>query len=266
MDDSGWDNRLKQLVLRVRAYGSYRGRLLETIRAEVSSRITELDARLTKLGTDRKGHIVMTVEGDDEEFVANVLVKEYGEVPKIEDLVPQGIQSGYFIDVGRVGYGLYVNIGVTVPKRTDALIPLHRIRKQVGMQGKPLRAIAGALVLVDDLPVGIKLTEVDVKNGAIEAELSEAFLERIDTWKKDDHERLLVLGINRRMLDNILRKSGHTSDIYQIEQLGRFEYSLRCKRSTRASGILAAIGPKMRGVPMHLFIPQEVRGKQHAQA
>jgi hypothetical protein len=62
-----------------------------------------------------------------------------------------------------------------------------------------------------------------------------------------------------------LSKSGHLQDIFLAEQLGKFEHSLVCKRSTRASGILAAIGPYLRGVPMHLFIPREVRGKVDAQ-
>ncbi|RLI52933.1 MAG: hypothetical protein DRO87_12375, partial [Candidatus Thorarchaeota archaeon] len=49
------------------------------------------------------------------------------------------------------------------------------------------------------------------------------------------------------------------SDIYEVESLGVYEYALVCKRSTRASGILAAIGPALRGVPIHLFIPNEVK-------
>jgi len=75
---------------------------------------------------------------------------------------------------------------------------------------------------------------------------------------------LLILGCTRKMLDDALKKSKHLEDIYRVERLGSFEYSLRCKRSTRASGILAAIGPKLRGVSMHLFIPDEVGEKYHA--
>ena len=80
----------------------------------------------------------------------------------------------------------------------------------------------------------------------------------------DDHERLLVFGANSTIIDNALRKSGHLEDIYEIENLGIFEYALVCKRSTRASGILAAIGPRLQGIPMHLFIPKEIEAKLNA--
>jgi len=66
------------------------------------------------------------------------------------------------------------------------------------------------------------------------------------------------------MIDQALRTTRHTDDIFEIEQLGYLEHSLVCKRSTRASGILAAIGPKLRGVAMHLFIPKEIKEKQNA--
>jgi hypothetical protein len=55
-----------------------------------------------------------------------------------------------------------------------------------------------------------------------------------------------------------LTHSGHETDIIKIEELGYHEFSLVCKRGTRASGIIAAVGPKLRGIPMHLFIPEEV--------
>jgi len=110
----------------------------------------------------------------------------------------------------------------------------------------------------------VKLTSIDLYNSRIEAELNQSTLTRIKEWMQDDHERLLVFGANRVQLENSLKNTSHREDIYEIEPLGKFEFSLRCKRSTRASGILAAIGPRLRGVPMHLFIPKELEAKQNA--
>ena len=71
----------------------------------------------------------------------------------------------------------------------------------------------------------------------------------------------MVFGANREMIDNALRVTKHTDDIYDFQKLGTFEHALVCKRSTRASGIISAIGPILRGVPMHLFIPKEIEEK-----
>ena len=167
------------------------------------------------------------------------------------------ILPGSFLEVGKVGYGLYVDIAAISTKRVDVLIPLHRIRDQFSIK-KPLRAIAKTLVFVDNLPINVKITNVDRRENKVEGELAESTIIRFEKWMQDDHERLLVFGVNQDMIEIALRKTRHLEDIYEFEELGKFEYSLCCKRSTRASGIVAAIGPKLRGIPMHLFIPKEI--------
>jgi hypothetical protein len=252
-----------KIVLLSKAYGAYRGRLLETIRSEISTMISELDTQLISIGTDKKERVVVNVKGEDEEFISNALAKEYGQTLSSEEVIPNTTYLGRLVDVGKVGYGLYVDIGVADSPRMDALIPLHKLREQLNLVG-PLRTVTDAFVLVDYLPVKVKLTSIDLYNSRIEAEFDEGTLSRMTSWLKDDHERLLVFGANRAQIESSLKKAGHREDIYEIEQLGKFEFSLRCKRSTRASGILAAIGPRLRGVPMHLFIPKELEEKQNA--
>ena len=195
--------------------------------------------------------------------MVNLLAHEYGKVPDIHEVVPESKYTGQLLDVGKVGYGLYTDIGMKEP-RIDALIPLHRLRKQMGMQGHSLRTIAKHLVLVDNLPVEVTVTQINLGSEQVSAEFSSSFVQQFDSWMNDDHERLLVFGANQKMIENALRQTSHAEDIYQIEKLGIFEFSLQCKRSTRASGILAAIGPKLQGVPMHLFIPNEVEAGRSA--
>jgi len=252
-----------KIVLLSKAYGAYRGKLLETIRSEISEMISELDVKLISVGTDKKERIVVNVEGEDEEFISNALAKEYGKTHSSENLTPKTTYLGRLVDVGKVGYGFYVDIGVVDSSRMDALVPLHKIREQLNLVG-PLRTIAEAFVLVDYLPVKVRLTSIDLYSNKIEAEFDQELLSTLKSWLKDDHERLLVFGANRGQIELALKKTGHREDIYEIEQLGKFEFSLMCKRSTRASGILAAIGPRLRGAPMHLFIPKELEEKQNA--
>ena len=225
--------------------------------------IDELDVRLARFGTDKRGHLSLAFDGQDSEFAINFLVKKYGKSIRFENLKEGTILPGTFLEVGKVGYGLYVDIAAISTKRVDVLLPLHRIRDQVSIR-KPMRVIANSMLFVDDLPVDVKITNVDYREKKIEGELAETTLIRFEEWMQDDHERLLVFGSSQEMIEIALRKTRHLEDIYEFEELGAFEHSLRCKRSTRASGIVAAIGPKMRGIPMHLFIPKELEAKLNA--
>ena len=248
---------MKSVTLFSRVYGKKRKHLLDVVKSEITSMIDELDVRLARFGTDKRGHLSMSFDGQDSEFAINFLVQKYGKSIRLENVKKDSILPGTFLDVGKVGYGLYVDIAAMSGKRVDVLIPLHRIRDQLSIR-KPLRVIAKNMVFVDDLPVDVKITSIDSKANKIEGELAEATLTRFEEWMQDDHERLLVFGSNQEMIEIALRKTRHLEDIYEFEELGKFEYSLRCKRSTRASGIVAAIGPKLRGIPMHLFIPKEI--------
>ena len=253
---------MKQLVLSSRAYGLYKQKLVRTFISEIKSISKDLDVE-KKVSTNRRDHLTIKINGADEQFFANVISREYGLVPIIENISPGHEYSGQLVDIGKIGYGIYVDIGISIGK-TDALIPLHRLRQQIKLPKSAIKTISNIFVLVDNLPVTIRIVDVNRTTNKIEAELADSFLERLQDWSEDDHERLLVFGANRYMIEKALKKSGHFEDIYRIETLGLFEYSLMCKRSTRATGIIAAIGPKLKGVPMHLFIPKEIEEKQNA--
>lgn len=246
-----------ELTLLARIYGDYQNRLLRDFERDLHERTSELDIRIRKVSTDERGHIIVAVDGEDEEFVRNTLASEYGTTNSFESISTTSEYSGQLRDVGKVGYGIYVDIGVTDPSMSDALVPLHKLRSQFEMSAS-VRTIAGSFVLVDNFPVTVKVLHKDERKLEIEAEFTPQLIDQLDTWSNDDHQRLLVFGANCDMVDSALERTNHRQDIYEIERLGPFEFSLRCKRSTRATGIIAAIGPILRGVPMHLFIPREI--------
>ena len=253
----------KTTTLLARVYGKKRRQLLDSVQSDISSMIKELEVNLLHFGTDKKGHLIVHMEGPDSEFVTNMLIKDYGSSTTFEKITEEEKFLGSLVDVGKVGYGLYVDIAIVESSRTDVLIPLHRIRSQFGIK-KSLRSLSNSLVLVDNFPVEIKITTIDRDYQKVEAEFTQKTIDRFEAWVHDEHERLLIFGANNNMIKTTLEKSNHLQDIYEIEKLGPFEYALVCKRSTRASGILAAIGPKLQGVPMHLFIPREVEAKLNA--
>lgn len=248
---------MRSVTLLTKVYGQYRNRLLSIFGAEINAVFNELDVNVSQINTDSRHRLQVTLSGNDEEFAANHLEREYGRCLRPNELEAGRIMKGRLVDVGSVGFGLFVDVGLDKSSRLDPLIPLHELRNQV-RASKPLREISRILCLAEHLPVDAKISHVDIHNQKVEAELGQNTLKQLEDWSRDDHERLLVFGANQRMIENALQKSRHVSDIYDYNQLGRFETALVCKRGTRASGILAAIGPRLKGIPIHLFIPDEI--------
>lgn len=248
---------LRDVLLLTKVYGQYRNRLLGTITTQLHAAFDEIEVEISRIEVDSRHRLKVTVSGSDEEFAANHLKNTYGECLKPSELQPGAVLKGRLVDVGSVGFGLFVDVGLEESTRLDPLVPLHQIRHQVRAD-RPLREISRILCLAEHLPVDVKISHVDTKNQKVEAELGQNTLRQLDEWSLDDHERLLVFGANQEMIQNALRKTRHINDIYEHNQLGTFETALVCKRSTRASGIVAAIGPRLKGIPIHLFIPSEI--------
>ncbi len=257
---------MKELVLFTKIYGAYRNRLLSNFRADLEDKTQSLQVRIQNVGSDERGHLTCQTIGEDKEFLKNVLEMEYGQTHTFDEIEIGSEYTGQLIDIGHVGYGVYVDIGVITPAFIDALVPLHRLRGQINMERASVRGIADALTLVEHLPVRIIIADKNPHDRTLEATLADSTIERFNSWLSDDHDRLLVLGSSLAMIHGALQQSGHQDDIYQIEDLGRHEYCLVCKRTTNATGIITEIGPLLRGVPIHLFIPDEARSKRNDKA
>ena len=254
---------MQQIVLLPKIYGQYQNRLLSIIKSDIDSLISELEVSIDYRIT-RNNQLEVSIIGEDDEFVSNLLAKEYGTTTSFSNLELNAKYVGQLTDVGKVGYGIYVDIGVQDNTKSDALVSLHSLRKQLKMNKSSLREIVDAYVFANHLPLEIKIANIDSKNKKIDATLSDTTLRRYEDWISDDHERLIILGVTQKMIESALLKTNHTGDIFSIEDLGRFEFVLQCKRTTRASGIVASIGPYLKGVPINLFIPHEVQEKKDA--
>jgi len=249
---------LTTISLLVKVYGPLRGKLLGYLKHQISHSFADIDVTITKIDSDKRNHVEVSIIGDDTEFAINLLAKEYGRCARSADIVEGALLEGYLVDVGRVGFGIFVDVGLEKGAHLDPLIPLHTLRRHFNVK-KPLKEISRIMGFTENLPLEVRLIAVDLVRRNVEAELSEQTLNRMNHWIQDDHERLLVLGVSLPMIKKVLIESGHLEDIYEFERLGTFEFALVCKRSTRASGIVAAIGPRLRGVPIHLFIPNEIK-------
>ena len=70
--------------------------------------------------------------GDDAETFVNLLREKFGEAPVLRSKVERwDVRKGFLTGSGRVGFGVYVDMGILEPARKDALYPLHRMRAQL---------------------------------------------------------------------------------------------------------------------------------------
>jgi len=217
--------------------------LLQTTLAKEANRLAvEWKSSLTH------GWLTIHARGDDAEAFSNLLRKEMGEAPvEIASIEKWDILRGYITGAGRVGFGVYVDVGVLQPRPKDALYPLHRLRAQLsdGIQESAKQVLA-ANALVDYFPV--KTTVTEIEGDKITVELADETRHMLLSWRKYPFDRLVAVGLSIDQAHKILQQMRLTSDIIEICPLSLFVQLFVLKIGTDAPGIIAKVGGRLRGV------------------
>ncbi len=191
--------------------------------------------------------------GEDADAFLNLLKQEYGEASVSRaSLEKWDVVRGFVAGAGRIGYGVYVDIGIQDPRPKDALYPLHRMRAQLA-DGEPrsAREILDANALVDFVPLKMIVTELEGEN--ISVELDDVARDNLVSWRKYPFDRVIVVGADKAFVENAVRASGLESDIVKVESLSLFVQSVLCKIGTEAPGVIAKIGNQLRGVGLKSY-------------
>jgi len=193
------------------------------------------------------------VRGDDAEAFLNLLVEKYGEAPVQRSKIERwDALRGFITGSGRVGFGVYVDVGVLEPAKKDALYPLHRMRAQLADGvGKSSREILYENSLADYFPVDVIVTELDGEK--ITVELADRTRDQLQSWKKLFFDRVITVGIDRDYAEKIVKTAYLGLDVIKIETLSLLVQCLICKFDTDAPGVIAKIGNRLRGVGLTAF-------------
>lgn len=245
---------MTSIALGLRLYGSRIGRCRTVLENELNSLVSGLEVKIRIDALYGRGWVRIDVEGEDETAAVNQMQRTYGTAPSLlNSLKLPRIVSGHIVDSGKVGYGIYVDIGLLEPTPVDVLVPLHKLRAQLADGEKaPLRRIIETYCLVNDLPISLRLLRVDSKTARLEAEFSDAQIKVFDEWRKDGLDRILALGIPRADAEEAVSKVGLRRDVAGIESLGSFEQCFICKFGTQAPGIIGRLGKGLPGVPLYI--------------
>jgi hypothetical protein len=186
--------------------------------------------------------------GEDAGAFLNLLKQEYGDATTSRlNLEKWDAVNGFVTGAGRIGYGVYIDIGIQQPAPKDALYPLHRMRAQLSDgEAKSSREILERNALVDSVPLKVVVTELEGEN--ISVELADEAREQLVSWRKYPFDRVIVVGADKTRVENAVIASGLQSDIVKVEGLSMFVQSLICKIGTDAPGVIAKIGNRLRGI------------------
>jgi hypothetical protein len=191
--------------------------------------------------------------GEDAEAFLNILKEKYGESSvQRSELEKWDVRKGFITGSGRVGFGVYIDLGISEPTRKDALYPLHRMRAQLS-DGvlKSSREILIENGLADYFPVQVIVTELQGEN--VTVELADESREKLLHWRRLLFDRVIATGVDRLYAERVVQESHLGLDVIQIETLSLLVQCLVCKSDTDSPGVIAKIGNRLKGVGLTAF-------------
>ena len=247
------------LTLLEKLYGPRETKARATFDKLLAFQTAGLDVEAKLVGKSARNWIQVEISGSESTIVTNYLRKRFGLTLSLPDVRTTTVLTGKVIDSKTVGYGVYVDVGLSVSSPLDVLIPLYRLRSHL-VDGKklPLRKIIDLFCLHDNFPLSIRLIGLDTENKKFGGELSDTQIKRFRDWLSESLDRIIVLGTHHEQLKIALRKSGIRRDVASIEELGFLEYALLCKLGSDAPGIIKVLGPYLPKVPLYTFSPRKI--------
>ncbi len=199
------------------------------------------------------GWLEVAAKGEDSEAFINLLERKFGHAPReISRVQRWDVLKGFVTASGKVGFGVYVDLGVSEPVRKDALYPLHRMRAQlVDGIAKSCREIVEENALVDYFPLKVLVTEIDGEK--LSVELSDETRELLLYWRKLPFDRVLAIGVGKEQVERAIRSARLHYDVIKVEPLSLGVQCLLCKIGTDAPGIIAKIGGLLGGARLASF-------------
>ena len=205
--------------------------LLDPVTRHDIERQLDLDVTFTVKHEDR--YTIIEFEGEDEEVMYNYLATTYRVGHPLSELT-LSVYTGKLVDVGKVGFGLYCDIG----SDTDALIPLHALREAFGDQWSARDYIAH-YGLVEGLCIDIELTKVEVGTERVWTRPSPEWMTRylIDGT-------ILVAGTRQSELEGAIANSPFARSL-TIKRICETSFAIRCSEGIDPPGIVAYFGKRL---------------------
>ena len=236
---------------------------------DISIRYLKYLKEITQSFSDTKIHIKklrkfdnrfeILISGSEEVFILNLLKKKIGAIHEFEDVKTNDVLKGVLLDVGKVGFGIFVDCAILNPK-VDVLLNLHDLRTQL-CNGKnvSLKEIIKAYDFINRFPLYVKVVTVNKEKQQIQGILDQKTLDFYKKLTSENLEAVFVSGETKGQFKKALVKTGHFRDIVSIERFGFLENIVILRESTTAPGIIADIGRFLKNCKLNAIRPERIK-------
>jgi hypothetical protein len=201
----------------------------------------------------------VSISGPEEVFVYNILKKEVGNIREFKEVSENTIYKGNLTDVGKVGFGLFVDCAFMNPK-VEVLINLHTLREQLCRgRERSLKQIINAYDFIDHFPVHVKVLNIDRENLKVLGELAPISLNLFKKILDENLEAVLLSGETKGQFKKAITQKGHFRDIITVKRFGFLENMILLKEDSNAPGIISHIGPELENCKFSALRPKRMR-------
>ena len=256
---------VKSLVLYDQIYNTPKKGNME----EISERYLKYLNELTQSFPNTKIHIKklrkfdsrfeILISGSEEVFILNLLKKKIGAIHEFETVKTNDIFKGVLVDVGKVGFGIFVDCAIANPK-IDVLLNLFDLRTQLcNEKNVSLPEIIKHYDFINRFPVYVKIVTVSKEKQQIQGMLDKKTLDFYEKLISENLEAVFLSGETKGQFKKALVKTGHYRDIVSIERFGFLENIVILRESTTAPGIIADIGKHLKNCKLNAIRPERIR-------
>jgi hypothetical protein len=248
---------MSTVTLLARIYNSPQLKLVEKF---LQSSLEGLNVKIENCEATSRGWVQTAISGEDEKIALNYLANEIGLCPKrLESVEKFSTIKGCLTVLDKNKGKVSVDIGVFSPDIVDAMIPLHHLQAQLADGRKiALKTFIELFGFSKNLPLTVKILDIDEGDNYIEATLAEEQLAQYRNWTKSMLDRLIVLRASRDEIAFALKKAECNRDVVNIEPLGLFEHAVVCKLGTDAAGLMPKIGRSLQQATFNVFNPRKI--------
>jgi hypothetical protein len=246
------------LTLMTRIYNSHQLRQMDAILADL---VEGLDVQATIIGTLANRWVQVDVSGEDESVLTKLLERDMSFCPvTLANVKKFASLKGYITGLEKSGEELTLDIGVVQPAAVHAVVPLKHLQANLaGGKKLSLKQLGELWGFCDNLPLQIKVLNVNTDANQVEAQLQDSQIHRFELWRDSLLDRLLVIGASQAEVDDAITHAGLARDVIDVETLGIFEHALVCKLGTDAAGLIGAIGRMLRKAKFTVFNPKKIQ-------
>jgi hypothetical protein len=247
------------VIVLEKIYGLQKALAQKVFEEQLASQLFGIDARAVVTRNKSRNWVQIGITGSDLRVATHYLDKRFGIAKEFSSLQLPVVLRGKIVDSGKVGYGLYVDVGFFSQEPIDVLIPLHRLRSHL-VDGKKMsiKEIINLFCLHDNLPFIVRLINADKKRNHVWAEPADEQINRFRKWSTTHSDRVIVLGAHLEQIQHAISASNLQRDVVKIDELGFLEHSLLCKLGTDAPGVIKILGQHLPRVPLYTFSPRKI--------